>query len=281
MNRIQTRPRLAFRKMHGLGNDFVVIDARLREAGVTPDLARALGDRHRGVGFDQLVVIRSDEQADAALEFWNADGSRAGTCGNAARCVAALLIAEGIEAPVLATAAGRLAARSESDGRVTVDMGPARTGWRDIPLAEATQTVSLMLPGAPGAVSMGNPHCVFFVEDAEAVDLESLGPAQEHHPFFPERTNVEVCSLAGEGRLRMRVWERGTGVTLACGSGACAAVVAGARKGLVPRSATVVLDGGPLDIAWREKDGHVLMTGPVTPVFEGVLAPEVMAGAAP
>jgi diaminopimelate epimerase len=267
-----TRRPLAFRKMHGLGNDFVVIDARGRADAVTPALARAIGDRHRGVGFDQLVVLREAPDADAAVEFWNADGSRAGACGNASRCVAALLMREGVAAPVLRTAAGLLPATRGPGGQVTVDMGPAATDWRAIPLAEPADTVALPLPGAPGAVSMGNPHCVFLVEDAEAVDLATEGPRWETHPLFPERANIGVCTVLAPDRLRLRVWERGTGATLACGSGACAAVVAAARKGEARRRATVELDGGPLLIDWGA-DGHVRMTGPVTEVFEGVLAP--------
>ena len=263
---------LRFRKMHGLGNDFVVIDARGRADPVTPALARALGDRHRGVGFDQLAVIRDDAEASAAVDFWNADGSRAGACGNASRCVAALLLREGVAAPALRTPRGLLDARREADGRITVDMGPAETDWQAIPLAEPADTVSLPLDGAPGAVSMGNPHCVFFVPDAEAVDLARVGPVRERHPLFPERTNVEICTVIDPATIRMRVWERGTGITLACGSGACAALVAAARKGLTGRRATLRLDGGDLDIDWRA-DGHVLMTGPVAEVFDGVLSP--------
>ena len=279
MNRIGQRPGLAFRKMHGLGNDFVILDARGGADPATPALARALGDRHRGVGFDQLVVMRDAPDADAAVDFWNADGTRAGACGNASRCVAALLIREGATAPVLRTGGGLLAARDAGRGRVTVDMGTPATGWREIPLAHEADTAALPIEGEPAAVSMGNPHCVFFVENAGTVDLAAFGPAHEAHPLFPERTNVELVSPAGPGRLRMRVWERGTGITLACGSGACAAVVAAARRGLTGRSATVLLDGGALDIDWREGDGHVLMTGPVTDVFEGVLTPAFLAEA--
>lgn len=272
-------PGLGFLKMHGLGNDFVIIDAR--EAGgdaITPALARALGDRHRGVGFDQLAVIRQAEGADARIDFWNSDGSMAGACGNATRCVAHLLMAErgrtGVE---MLTDNGRLTGRRLADGRVTVDMGPARLGWREIPLAEEADTVSLPIAGAPGAVGMGNPHCVFFVEDVAAIDLAARGPEIEHHPLFPERTNVEFAQIHDRGRLRLRVWERGAGITLACGSGACATVVAGVRKGLLDRRVSLELDGGVLEIEWRE-DGHVLMTGPVAPVFEGRLSPEFLAG---
>jgi len=268
--------RLRFRKMHGLGNDFVVIDARGRPDPVTPDLARALGDRHHGVGFDQLAVISDAPEATAALSFWNADGSRAGACGNATRCVADLLMREGIADPVLLTANGRLEAQRRADGLVAVDMGPARTGWRDIPLAEDCDTVSLPIAGEPGAVGMGNPHCVFFVPDAARAPVETLGPAIERHPLFPERTNVQFAEVIDRAALRARVWERGTGVTLASGSSACAVVVAGHRKGLIERAATVHLDGGALEVTWRP-DGHVVMAGPVAEVFEGSVSPDFLA----
>ncbi len=268
--------------MHGLGNDFVIIDARgagdpITHAPMTPDLARALGDRHRGIGFDQLAVIADSDSADANVTFWNTDGSTAGACGHATRCVAHLLLAETTAATLaMQTANGRLIAERLSDGRIRVDMGPARTGWRDIPLAEEADTTALHLPGSPGAVSMGNPHCVFFVEDAEAVQLAEVGPEWEHHPLFPERTNVEFAQAISRTEVRLRVWERGAGITLACGSGACAAVVAGVRKGLLERSVTIHLDGGALEIEWRE-NGHVYMTGPIAHVFEGRLSPEFLA----
>jgi len=279
-------PGLRFLKMHGLGNDFVIIDAR--GAGDSPEswpvtaaLARALGDRRRGVGFDQLTVIAAVEGADARLDFWNADGSQAGTCGNATRCVADLLMAEsGRTRLALVTDNGLLAAERLTDGRVRVDMGPARTGWRDIPLARDADTAALPLPGEPGAVSMGNPHCVHFVDDVAAVPLERRGPEIEHHPLFPVRTNVQFVQVLGRDRVRARVWERGVGVTLASGSSACAVVVAGHRKGLLERWASVELDGGALEIEWRD-DGHVLMVGPVSYVFEGQLSPAFLAEVGP
>jgi diaminopimelate epimerase len=274
-------PGLRFLKMHGLGNDFVIIDARGAGDPVTAALARALGDRHRGVGFDQLAVIGAADGADARLVFWNADGSRAGACGNATRCVADLLMAEtGRRRLALVTDHGALAAERLADGRVRVDMGPAKTGWRDIPLAHEADTVSLPLPDGPGAVGMGNPHCVHFVDDVAAVALERRGPEIEHHPLFPERTNVQFVQVLGRDRVRARVWERGVGATLASGSSACAVAVAGHRKGLLDRRVTVELDGGALQIEWRD-DGHVLMAGPVSYVFEGRLSPEFLAGGAP
>jgi len=272
-------PGLRFLKMHGLGNDFVIIDARGAGDVMTSRLARALGDRHRGVGFDQLAVITNSDTADATVTYWNSDGTDGGVCGNATRCVAHLLMDEcGAGAIVLDSANGRLTAQRLADGRIHVDMGPAHTGWRDIPIAEAADTTALPLSGNPGAVSMGNPHCVFFVEDTEAVPLAEVGPHWEHHPMFPARTNVEFAQVISRAEVRLRVWERGAGITLACGSGACATVVAGIRKGLLDRRATVHLDGGTLEIEWRE-DGHVTMTGPIAHVFEGRLSPDFLARA--
>jgi diaminopimelate epimerase len=268
---------LRFLKMHGLGNDFVIIDARGAGDPVTPALARALGDRHRGVGFDQLAVIADSDDADANVTFWNADGTCAGACGNATRCVAHLLMDEsGAGSAAMNTANGRLTGERLADGRIRIDMGPARIGWRDIPLAEEVDTISLPLPGNPGAVSMSNPHCIFFVADAEAVPLAEIGPNWEHHPVFPARTNVEFAQVISCDEVRLRVWERGAGITLACGSGACATVVAGVRKGLLDRRVTVNVDGGALEIEWLE-NGRVLMAGPIAHVFEGRLSPAFLA----
>jgi len=279
-------PGLRFLKMHGLGNDFVIIDARgaggaNADGPVTGALAKALGDRHRGVGFDQLGVISEGGNADARISFWNSDGSRAGACGNATRCIAHLLMAEtGAASVTLMSNNGLLAAERLADGRIRVDMGAAHTGWRDIPLAREMETVSLPLPDSPGAVSMGNPHCVHFVADVAAVDLEGRGREVEHDPLFPDRTNVQFVQVLARDRVRARVWERGAGVTLASGSSSCAIVVAGYRKGLLERRVTVELDGGAIAIDYRE-DGHVLMAGPVSYVFEGRLRPEFLASVAP
>lgn len=273
---------LPFMKMHGLGNDFVVIDSRGRDSlggGVTtPALARALGDRNRGVGFDQLAEIRDSDTADFALDFWNSDGSRAGACGNATRCVSAYVMAgSGKDDINLTTERGLLRATRTPGGLVSVNMGPPQTGWAEVPLARAVDTLHLPLAGDPVAVGMGNPHCVFFVPDAEAVDLPALGPVWEHDPLFPARTNVEFASLTAPDTLRMRVWERGAGITLACGSGACATAVAAHLRGLTGRQVALDLDGGRLDIDWRA-DG-VWMTGAVAHVFDGVLTPAFLAAA--
>lgn len=263
-------------KMHGAGNDFVIIDSRGRAAVVTEGLAKALGDRNRGVGFDQLAEIRSAEDADFILDFWNNDGSRAEACGNATRCVSDYVMQGlGRDSVDLVTVRGRLSARRLADGRVSVNMGAPQRDWTEVPLAHAVDTLHLPLPGDPVAVGMGNPHCVFFVPDAEAVDLPARGPALEHDPLFPQRTNVEFASVLGPDHLRMRVWERGAGVTLACGSGACATAVAAHLRGLTGRKVRLDLDGGVLEIDWRE-DG-VWMTGPVARVFDGWLSADYLA----
>lgn len=270
---------LAFTKMHGLGNDFVVFDVRNGPIDFTQAMARAIADRRTGVGCDQVVAIEPPETAGttAFLRIRNADGSEVAACGNATRCVAALLMAEtGAARLTLETRAGRLEAWGAGAEGITVNMGLARLDWREIPLAVPADTYRLELSHGPladpVAVSMGNPHAVFFVPDADGVALDELGPALEHHPLFPERANIEVVQVLGPERIRMRVWERGTGITRACGTGACAAVVAAVRRGLTGRTVDVVLDGGVLAIEWRE-DGYVLMTGPVATSFSGQLSP--------
>jgi len=269
---------LPFIKMHGLGNDFVVIDARAQAVRLTPGLVAAIADRHRGVGFDQLAVVEPAGDADARLSFYNADGSASATCGNATRCIARHLMDEtGKAGLTLVTERGRLAARDAGGGLTSVNMGPPMLDWQAIPLAEAMDTAHLPIDGDPVATGMGNPHCTFFVDDAEAVDLAAFGPAHEHHPLFPERTNVQVVHVAGPDRLRMRVWERGTGITLASGSSSCAVAVAAARRGLTGRSVVVDLDGGPLRVDWRA-DG-VWMTGPTAHVFDGVFTPDFLGSA--
>jgi diaminopimelate epimerase len=276
MNRQPLSGGLGFLKMHGLGNDFVVIDSRGREAVTTAALARALGDRHRGVGFDQLAEIREDETADIRLDFWNADGSRAGACGNATRCVADLVLRDtGQPRLTLATARGLLQAMRRPDGLVSVNMGPPQLAWDEVPLASPVDPLHLPLPGDPVAVGMGNPHCVIFLPDAEAADVAGDGPLLERDALFPQGTNVEFASLTAPDRIRMRVWERGAGITQACGSGACATAVAAHLRGLTGRQVFLDLDGGTLEIDWRA-DG-VWMTGPTAHVFDGWLTPAFLA----
>ncbi len=268
---------LPFMKMHGLGNDFVVIDSRDVPVEMTPALAAALADRHRGVGFDQLAVVHADDTADLKLIFYNADGSMSAACGNATRCIARYeMTRTGQNALTLRTERGLLTARDAGDGLTSVNMGPPQVAWDEIPLAREMDTLQLAIEGAPTATGMGNPHCTFFVEDAEAVDLATRGPEIEHHPLYPERTNVQFAHVIGPDHLRMRVWERGTGITLASGSSSCATAVAAARRGLTGRKVTIELDGGTIHIDWRE-DG-VWMTGPTAHVFDGVLTPDFLAG---
>ena len=273
---------LRFRKMHGLGNDFVIVDARRGGNPVDAALARRIGDRHFGIGFDQLAVIlpAADTDADARLQFWNRDGSLSDTCGNATRCVAALLMEEaGTAALRLETGRGVLACAAAGGGLYRVNMGPPQLRWRDIPLAREVETLHLPIEGGPAALGMGNPHCVFFTESAAEIEgdaIARLGPEIEHHPLFPERTNVELVQPREDGTLRLRIWERGTGITLASGSCACAALVAAARRGLSGRRAAVRVDGGVLNIDWRA-DG-VWLEGPVAHVCEGVLSPALLEG---
>jgi diaminopimelate epimerase len=260
---------IPFMKMHGLGNDFVVIDARQTAVAVTPDLAVAMADRHRGVGFDQLALITLRAGADAHLTFFNADGSLSAACGNATRCIARLIMDEtGRGDLVLTTDRGQLLARDAGQGLTSVNMGQPQLGWDEIPLAREMDTLELPIDGAPTATGMGNPHCTFFVDDAEAVDLATLGAQIEHHPLFPQRTNVQFATLTGPDTLRMRVWERGTGITLASGSSSCATAVAAHRRGLTGRRVAIDLDGGRIDVTWAE-DG-VWMTGPTAHVFDGI-----------
>ncbi len=267
---------LPFMKMHGAGNDFVIIDSRGREAVTTPELARALGDRNRGVGFDQRAEIRSATEADFALDFWNNAGSRAGACGNATRCVCDYILRDtGRAAVTLVTARGVLRAVRRADGLVSVNMGAPQRDWAEVPLSHAVDPLHLPLAGDPVALGMGNPHCVFFVADAEAVDVAARGPGHEVDPLFPQKTNVEFASLIGPDHLRMRVWERGAGITLACGSGTCATAVAAHLRGLTGRRVIVDVDGGQLEVDWRE-DG-VWLTGPVVHVFNATLTPAFLA----
>jgi len=220
-------------KMHGLGNDFVVVDARAQEIPLAQGVVRGIAHRQMGIGFDQLAVIGNGE-ADAHLTFYNADGSTSAACGNATRCIARYLMEQ----------------------------------------THAMDTLSLPIDGAPVATGMGNPHCTFFVDDAEAVDLAAFGAAHEHHPLYPERTNVQVAHIMGPDHIRMRVWERGVGITLASGSSSCATAVAAARRGLTGRAVQIDLDGGTLQVDWRE-DG-VWMTGPTMHVADGVFTREFL-----
>ncbi len=272
---------IPFVKMHGLGNDFVVLDARARPLGWSEEGYRRVADRRTGIGCDQFMVLRPPlRDGDVFMEIRNADGGEVEACGNGTRCVAALLFDErGRGEAAVETVAGILLAARSPGGAVRVDMGPARLGWDEIPLAGPADTLRLDLDcgplAGPTATNVGNPHATFFVEDAEAVDLESWGPRIEHDPAFPERANVGVAHMEGRDTMRLRVWERGVGITRACGTGACAAVAAAVRRRLGDRRMEVRLDGGPLGIEWRESDGHLLMTGPAAVSFRGELEAHV------
>ena len=273
---------LQFVKMHGLGNDFVVLDGRDRKLRLGADVVRAIADRRAGVGCDQLFVLEKpgNGKADVFMRIYNSDGGEVAACGNGARCVAALVMREkGKSDAVIETAAGALDAVSAPNGRVSVDMGQARLGWRDIPLARDCDTNHVPVSAGPlmdaVCVNLGNPHAVFFVPDVAAIDLRVLGAQLEHDKIFPERANIGVAQRLSSSRIRLRVWERGAGLTMACGTGACAAAVAAIRRGLTGRKVAVVLDGGELDVEWKQ-DGNVTMTGPVSISFTGTLDPALL-----
>jgi diaminopimelate epimerase len=266
---------LPFQKMHGLGNDFVVIDARDRAVPLSLSQRQWIADRRRGIGCDQLIVLEPprDRLADVFMRIHNPDGGEAGACGNATRCIAAKVMAEkGSHHAIVETISGLLDTEAIDGNKVAVDMGVVKLDWRDIPIGEACDTLHLPLSlgplSDPVGINVGNPHAVFFVPNAEQIDLTSLGPVLERHKLFPERANIEVAQIISPDRIRMRVWERGAGITQACGSGACATLVAAARRKLTGRSATVVLDGGELLIEWLA-DNHVRMTGAWAESFRG------------
>lgn len=271
---------LAFVKMHGCGNDFVVLDARERALAPTAALARRIADRHKGVGCDQLVIIEPASDADARLRFLNADGSESGACGNGTRCAARLLFEEsGRERLDLLVGNRRLEARRLGDGRIAVGMGEPVFDWRAIPLARPCDTLALPIevPGLPRpvGVGMGNPHAVFLVEDLAALDVARLGVELERHPLFPERANIGFAQVLDPMTLRLRVFERGAGLTLACGSGACAAMAAARRRGLAGDHARLILDGGTLEAVWPGA-GPVTLIGPAARVFSGRFDPEFL-----
>ena len=268
---------IPFLKMHGLGNDFVILDDRSRTLDLPVARRRSIADRHLGVGCDQLIVLEppTDRDADIFMRIYNPDGSEAGACGNATRCVASLLMDERkTDHVTVQTVSGLLESQKADAGMISVDMGPARLDWREIPVREACDTnhlpVGLGPLQDPVGTNMGNPHATFFVDKLAAIPLAELGPKLEHDRFFPERANIGVAEIVGENRLKLRVWERGTGLTLACGSGACAAGVAAARRGLTGRRVEVMVEHGALTVEWL-RDDHVLMTGGTALSYRGEL----------
>jgi diaminopimelate epimerase len=269
-----------FLKMNGLGNDFVVVEARSAPFQPSADEVRAIANRETGIGCDQLIVIEPGEGVGARVRFWNSDGEEIAACGNGTRCVGWLLMqASGKDHAVMESRAGMLVATRAGERLVSVDMGRPGVDWAQIPLASEQDTCALdvklsddpALAAAPGCVSMGNPHVVFFVDDIETAPVKTAGPLIEKHPLFPEHVNVGFAEVRDRDHIRLRVWERGAGLTQACGTGACAALVAAARRGLTDRSAVLQLDGGDLLIAWRAEDDHVIMTGPAAVDFAGEL----------
>ncbi len=267
--------------MNGLGNDFTVIDDRSHALRAGAALARRLADRETGPGCDQVIVLETSERGNVFMRILNADGSEVEACGNATRCVAGLLAEEtGRKEVAIETAAGLLFATVNVDGSVTVDMGRPRLGWKEIPLSRAfadTTAIDFTVETGPagplrtpGVINVGNPHCIFWVDDLSAYDLAGIGPRVENDPLFPERVNVSLAQILSRESLRLAVWERGVGLTKACGTGACAAAVAAARKGLTGRNVVVTLPGGNLRIDWRPTDDHILMTGPWELDYEGV-----------
>ncbi|MEH6476389.1 MAG: diaminopimelate epimerase [Sneathiella sp.] len=271
---------VTFKKMHGLGNDFVIIDGRITNPNLSPAALRAIGDRHRGVGYDQLIVLEPTDNADVFMRIHNSDGSEAEACGNATRCVAHLMMEElSRETVIIETVAGLLKGAAASNGNVVIDMGLPKVQWQDIPLSQAEDTLHVTMSAGPlsdpVAVNMGNPHVVFFVDDADSIDLEKWGPILEHDPLLPSKANISVASPMADGNFRLRVWERGVGITLACGSAACATIVAATLRGLSNGEAQLFLNGGPLDMKWK-KGGSVFMGGPVAFSFDGVLSQDLL-----
>jgi len=288
MSALANRP---FVKMNGLGNEIVVVDMRQSPAAISADDARASG-QPAGAPFDQLMVLYPPRApgTDSLIRIYNSDGSQAGACGNGMRCVASLIAQESGKDSATFEVDGRvLSTWKNADGLFTVDMGVPRFGWKEIPLAEEfrdTRAIELQIGPidkpilhSPSVVNMGNPHAVFWVDDLETYDLARIGPLLEHHPIFPERANITLCVVQSRERIAIRTWERGAGLTKACGSAACAAAVAAARLRRTGRKVAVALPGGELSIEWRERDDHVLMTGPVEFERKGAFDPALFAKA--
>ena len=279
---------IAFIKMHGLGNDFVIIDARQNSCALSPEGVQAIADRQNGIGCDQVILLESPQSkthlrdADVLMHIFNVDGSRAYACGNATRCVANIIMLENTQTNVkIAIGDAILTAEKLSNGLIAVDMGCPKFDWRDIPLSSEQNTLNFNIKNSPfqnvAAVNMGNPHCVIFVDDADAVELDKIGPTLECHELFPERVNIGIAQIKNAGLLRLRVWERGSGITQACGSGACAAAVSAHRRDLTGRKVIVELDGGNLTIDWHT-DNRVMMTGPTATSFKGTFNTSLIRG---
>ncbi len=279
---------LPFRKMNGLGNDFVVLDGRARPISMDEARARAIADRKTGIGCDQIIVLQKSNVADVRMLVWNSGGGQVESCGNASRCIADMLFDENkATSATIDTLGGFLVVRKAGDKLVMVDNGVPRFDWKDIPLSEPfhdTRHIELQvgpidhpLIHSPSVVNVGNPHCIFWVDDLDVVDLSKVGPMLEHYHLFPERANISLARVDARDHVTLKVWERGAGLTKACGTGACAVMAAGARIKIIDRKCRITLPGGDLMMEWRESDGHVLMTGPVAYEFDGVLPVELAA----
>jgi diaminopimelate epimerase len=279
---------LPFRKMNGLGNDFVVLDGRQRRLSISEDQARAIANRASGIGCDQLIVMEPSDFADVTMRIWNAEGGEVESCGNASRCIADILFAEtGGDTATIDTKGGFLTAhKAAGEHMVTIDQGLPRFDWKDIPLSEPfadTRHIELQLGPidkplihSPSVVNVGNPHCIFWVDDLDVVDFAKVGPMLENHPLFPERANISLAKVVARDHIILKVWERGAGLTRACGTAACATMAAGHRIKIIDAKCRITLPGGDLFMAVDESTGHVLMTGPAAYDFEGVIAPELL-----
>jgi diaminopimelate epimerase len=278
----------AFRKMNGLGNDFVVLDARKKPISISEESARAIANRKTGIGCDQLIVLEKSSVADVRMRIWNVEGGEVQSCGNASRCIADLLFDENKnDTATIDTKGGFLIATKAGEKLVTIDQGSPKFDWKDIPLSEPfadTRHIELQLGPidaphihSPSVVNVGNPHCIFWVNDLDVVDLERSGPMLENHPLFPERANITLAKVVARDHVIIKVWERGAGLTKACGTAACATMAAGHRIKIIDSVCRITLPGGDLFMSVRESDGHVLMTGPVAYEFDGVLPSGMLA----
>lgn len=279
---MSTDGNIPFRKMNGLGNDFVVLDGRARAIAVDEAMVRAAADRTTGVGCDQFILMEKSGYADVRMRIWNSEGGEVEACGNASRCIADIVLREtGAEVVSIETLGGMLQCSRAGDGMMSVDMGEPRFHWSQIPLAEEffdTTGIELQIGPiddpilhTPSVVNVGNPHAIFWVGDVDAYDLARIGPLLENHPVFPQRANISLAHVIDPSHMIMKVWERGAGLTRACGTAACAGAVAAARIGFTGRDVTVTLPGGDLQISWRETDDRIIMTGPFAYEFEGTL----------
>ena len=265
-----------FIKMHGLGNDFVILDSRKNEYNLNTKYIELISNRRLGIGCDQVIELENSEKADIYMKIYNTDGSEARACGNAARCIAGILFSSSPKKEVsIQTISGIIKAKSEKNGLIKVDMGEPKFFWKDIPLKKEQNKINFDKYGLKNgtAVNVGNPHIVFFVNDLKTININEIGPKIENNSLFPEKINVEFCQIKNKNKIITQVWERGTGRTLACGSGACAALVAAFKNKLTDSNAEIILEGGSLNINWNiDTDKHIIMTGPITVSFLGDLS---------